>query len=65
MAGNVRAAVTMRVVNARDYHEPRDALAQDWMAWFEDHDLVPILVPNTIADPAGLCGFHGREECSS
>ena len=61
MAGTVRAAVTMRVVNARDYHEPRDALAQDWMAWFEDHDLVPILVPNTIADPAGYADSMGAK----
>lgn len=31
----VRIGVTMRVVNTQDYHEPRDALAQEWANFLE------------------------------
>lgn len=55
-------AITLRAVQAQGYHEPREALARDWLAWLEARGLRPLLVPAAIADPAGYVadfGAHG------
>jgi len=46
-----RLAVSTRIVNATGYSEPRDALAQDWVAFFDARGVLPILVPNTLSSP--------------
>jgi gamma-glutamyl-gamma-aminobutyrate hydrolase PuuD len=48
-----KAALTARVSKARDYDEPRDSLAHDWIATLEDWGLLPVLIFNTLHDPAG------------
>ncbi len=44
-------ALTMRVVQAVGYHEPRDALSHDWIAWTERHGWTPLPLSNNLADP--------------
>ena len=41
----------MRLSQATEYHEVRDALSQDWMSFFERWSLLPILVPNGTSTP--------------
>lgn len=36
----------MRVVNALDYHDPRDALSQDWYPFLASCGITPVLIPN-------------------
>ena len=40
----------MRVVEATGYHEPRDALSQDWFRFLKACDITPVLVPNVGED---------------
>lgn len=42
----------MRVTNAPDYDEPRDAISHDWVRWLAQHDAVPLPVPNLVSSPA-------------
>lgn len=52
----MRIAITMRVVDADEYDEPRDALAQDWTGFmaeaFPDHAWMPF--PNVGSDAVAL-----------
>lgn len=52
MTGKPRIALTMRVVEASGYVEPRDALAWDWALFLEAKGAIPLYVPNRLADPA-------------
>lgn len=36
----------MRVVNALDYDEPRDAISQDWYPFLASCGITPVLIPN-------------------
>jgi gamma-glutamyl-gamma-aminobutyrate hydrolase PuuD len=45
-----RMAVTMRVVQAQGYDEPRDAISHDWITWFNANGIEPILIPNGLSD---------------
>ena len=45
----IRAAITMRVVQAPDYDEPRDALSHDWLDRAAQWDMTPFPVPNAGA----------------
>ena len=49
----MRIALTMRITDAPDFDEPRDAIAHDWMAWLADWEAEPVLIPNGLPDPAG------------
>ncbi len=46
-------ALTMRVVQAAGYSEPRDALSHDWIDWAEGHGWTPLPLSNKLADTAG------------
>ncbi|NKC13529.1 MAG: glutamine amidotransferase [Gammaproteobacteria bacterium] len=48
----IRIGITMRETDAPDYHETRDALAQDWPAWMAVHlpDAQWLPIPNLGAD---------------
>jgi gamma-glutamyl-gamma-aminobutyrate hydrolase PuuD len=46
-----RIAITMRVVDADAYRDPRDAISQDWIRLLQDEGLDPVLVPNVLSDP--------------
>lgn len=52
MASPIRAALTLRRADAVGYDEPRDAIARDWVRTAESWDMVPLLVPNGLSDPA-------------
>jgi putative glutamine amidotransferase len=45
-----RIGITLRVVNAGNYSEKRDALSHDWIPVLEDMDMLPIFIPNTLSD---------------
>ncbi len=45
-----RVGITMRVVEAVGYTEPRDAISHDWMRFVTAFGLRPVLIPNTV-DP--------------
>jgi gamma-glutamyl-gamma-aminobutyrate hydrolase PuuD len=43
-----RIAISTRVVEAIGYNEARDALAQDWVSYFNSLEYLPLLVPNNL-----------------
>ena len=43
-----KIGISLRVTNAPNYVEKRDSLSQDWVKFFENLDLIPILIPNTF-----------------
>lgn len=47
-------AITMRVVNAQGYNEPRDAISHDWINLLQSEEFTPLLVPNCLNDPVGF-----------
>jgi len=53
-----KALVTMRVVQAAGYDEPRDAISHDWLAFLDEADLLPILVPNQLRDVRAFAQMH-------
>jgi putative glutamine amidotransferase len=42
----------MRITEAPEYNEPRDAIGQEWVRRLDGWDMVPVPVPNALADPA-------------
>lgn len=42
----------MRITEAPHYNESRDAIGQDWVRRLDGWDMVPVLVPNALAEPA-------------
>lgn len=42
----------MRITEADGYKESRDAIGQDWIRRLDAWNMVPVLVPNALADPA-------------
>ena len=49
----MRIALTMRVTEAVDYHEPRDSISHDWLDRLQKWDMTPLPVPNRLGDPCG------------
>lgn len=49
-----RIAITMRVVDAASYSDPRDAISQDWINLLQDEGLDPVLIPNVLLDPVAF-----------
>jgi len=47
----MRIAISMRVVQADGYEEPRDAISHDWIRKLTELDLTPVPVSNAIRDP--------------
>ena len=43
---SISVGITMRVVNALNYNEPRDAISHDWISLFINENLRPVLIPN-------------------
>ncbi|MEY2632985.1 MAG: hypothetical protein RIR00_1639 [Pseudomonadota bacterium] len=46
-----RLGLTLRVVSAVGYDEPRDAISHDWITWLATQDIEPVLLSNAAADP--------------
>ena len=49
----MRILVSTRIVETTSYPERRDALSHDWGRFFDRFRLLPILVPNSLAEPRG------------
>ena len=47
---SIKVGITMRVVNADNYIEPRDAISHDWIDFFYDNNLEFVLIPNCGQD---------------
>ena len=45
-----KVGISLRIVNAANYDEKRDALSHDWISFFEKFNAIPILIPNTISN---------------
>ena len=43
---SIRVGITMRVVNAVRYFEPRDSISHDWIGLLIENDLEFVLIPN-------------------
>ena len=43
---SIRVGITMRVVNAVRYFEPRDAISHDWIGLLTENDFEFVLIPN-------------------
>lgn len=43
-----KIGISLRVTDAPNYTEKRDSLSQDWIKFFENLDLIPVLIPNTL-----------------
>lgn len=46
-----RIAVTMRIIEPHEYHDPRDAISHDMIRWLEELGYIPFPVPNAAASP--------------
>lgn len=54
-----RIALTQRVEDLPDRGERRDALDQAWTRLVESVGAIPVLVPNSLGDPAGFLAESG------
>ena len=46
-----KVGITLRTIEARGYHDTRDALSRDWVTFLEGCGCVPILIPNNLGNP--------------
>jgi len=46
----IRVGISLRVVDAKNYNERRDALSQEWIFFLEKLDVFPVLIPNTLSN---------------
>lgn len=49
-SSKTKIGITLRIVNAENYSEKRDALSHDWPEFFEKMDFYPIYIPNTLSN---------------
>lgn len=50
-SSKIKIGITLRVVNANNYSEKRDAISHDWTNFFEKMNFHPIHIPNTLLNP--------------
>ena len=50
----LKIAISLRLSQAQNYSEKRDALSRDWPILLEKIGMYPLLVPNSISDIEGL-----------
>jgi putative glutamine amidotransferase len=55
----IPVAVTMRLAPAVAYDEPRDAISHDLIRFLGARGVLPILVPNVLADPSAILDGTG------
>jgi N5-(cytidine 5'-diphosphoramidyl)-L-glutamine hydrolase len=46
----LKIGISQRIVNAKNYDEKRDALSHEWTSFLEKLKIIPILIPNSLAD---------------
>lgn len=44
----IKIGISMRIVNASNYNEKRDALSHEWFSFLEKINLFPICIPNNL-----------------
>ena len=49
-----KIAISMRVVQAQGYDEPRDAISHDWLLWCQKNNFNPVLIPNVLTNPVAF-----------
>ena len=43
-----KIGISLRIVNASNYVEQRDALSHDWTSVLEELGFIPVYIPNTL-----------------
>ncbi|WP_315077717.1 gamma-glutamyl-gamma-aminobutyrate hydrolase family protein [uncultured Clostridium sp.] len=43
--------VTMRIIQNQTYYEVRDGISSDYIEFFNQYNITPILIPNNLIDP--------------
>ena len=64
MAANSEKPVvglSMRVTAASGYVEPRDSISHDWIRLLDSWNMTPLLIPNTLTDPAAFVEACGAD----
>ena len=56
-----KIGISLRVVHIPNYDENRDALSHDWTLFLEKLNLIPILIPNKIANVSEFLDDVGVE----
>ncbi len=51
MCGSTKILLTMRTVQTDGYHDPRDAISQDWIRFLGAGNMTPVLVSNALPNP--------------
>jgi len=46
----MKIGISLRVVNAQNYSEKRDALSHDWLPFFEKLNVLPVFIPNNLSN---------------
>jgi len=54
-----KIGISLRVVQASNYDEKRDALSHDWPQFLEKLDLIPVLIPNQIGNVSEFLDLVG------
>ena len=55
----IKIGISLRIMNAQNYEEKRDALSHDWPPFFEKLRFIPIFVPNSLSDPKAFLDSVG------
>ena len=50
MTDKPKIGISLRVVQASNYDETRDALSQDWPSLLEELGFIPVFIPNTLGN---------------
>ena len=50
MTDKPKIGISLRVVQAPNYDETRDALSQDWPSLLEELGFIPVFIPNTLGN---------------
>jgi len=44
----MKIGISLRIMDAPNYKEKRDALSHDWISFLEENEMIPILIPNRL-----------------
>lgn len=47
---NKIVGISLRVVEATNYKEPRDSISHDWIRYLSRYDVTPVLIPNVLSN---------------
>jgi len=46
----IKVGISLRVVDANNYNEKRDALSQEWAIFLENLEVLPVFIPNRLSN---------------